>query len=132
MDEANAAARQKIMKAKREAARKAVEKANAERKKKEETLTKKIKDEEDLKIREDRLEAMRKVADAKRAEYVKENAEIGEINRQRILLNLLEKAPLPKPTQLKGKAREITEETVPWRKGAVIDIKGGWVRITCT
>ena len=46
------AARQRLMKAKREAARKAVEKVNAEKKKKAGILTKKIKEEEDMKIRE--------------------------------------------------------------------------------
>ena len=88
------------MKAKREAARKAVEKVNAERKHKEDTLTRTFKEEEEIKIRENRLEAMKKVADAKRAEYMRELEKVGKINEQRVLLNLLEKKPLPKPTPL--------------------------------
>ena len=83
-EEANKAAREKMMKARREAAIKAVEKMNAEKKKKEEEITKKLEEEEDKKRREERLEAMKKEADTKRAEYMKELARTGEIDRKRV------------------------------------------------
>ena len=51
----------------------------------------------------------------------------GEIDRKRVLLNLMARKPLPKPkpTPLKGKPLDAIEEAVPWRKGEVIQQKGG-------
>ena len=78
-----------------------------------------------MKIRQSRLEAMRKLTDMKRAEYVKEIEKQGLINEKRILPDLLESKSRPRPTPLKGKAMEVIKETAPWRKGAVIEHKGG-------
>ena len=49
----------------------------------------------------------------------------GEIDQKRVLLNLMARKPLPKPTPLKGKPLEAIKEVVPWRKGEVIEHKGG-------
>ena len=87
----------------------------------EEVITRKIKKEEEEKtMREEMLEAMKKEADAKRAEYMKEMERSGNIDEKRVLLNLMARKPLPKPTPLKGKSLDVIKEAAPWRKGAVI------------
>ena len=75
-------------------------------------------------MREERLEAIKKT-DAKRVEFMKEMDRSGKIDEKRVLLNLMERKPLPKPTPLKGKSLEVIKETLPWRKGAVTEKKGG-------
>ena len=49
----------------------------------------------------------------------------GGIDQKRVLLNLMARKPLPKPTPLKGKPLDVIKEVVPWRKGQVIEQKGG-------
>ena len=48
---------------------------------------------------------------------MKELEKQGTINEKRVLLNLLERKPLPKPTPLKGNTLEVTKEAVPWMGG---------------
>ena len=49
----------------------------------------------------------------------------GKIDENMVLLNLMERKPLPKPTPLKGKSLKVIKEAVPWMKGAVIEKRGG-------
>ena len=70
-------------------------------------------------MREERLEAMKREAYAKRAEFMKGLERTGNIDEKRVLHNLMARKQLPKPTPLKGKSLDVIKEAAPWRKGEV-------------
>ena len=62
---------------------------------------------------------------------MKELEKAGEIDRKRVLLNLMARKPLPKPkpkskpTPLKGKPLDAIAEVAPWKKDEASQQKGG-------